>query len=160
MDSGSFSDTALVARADEWLAPYLKLNGSHVITAGGLVIALKAMAVGLGGQIDAEVPESVTLPTGVTRAINYGEPEPSLEVRIQEVFGMPRSPTICGVPLTLRLLSPARIPLQITRDLESFWRVTYAEVRKEMRGRYPKHYWPENPLSAQPTANVPRKRER
>jgi len=77
-----------------------------------------------------------------------------VEARIQEVFGLAESPRVCGVPLTFRLLSPARRPLQITRDLASFWRTTYTEVRKEMRGRYPKHYWPENPLDAEPTSGV------
>jgi ATP-dependent helicase HrpB len=115
---------------------------------------LKSLAVSMGGRIDSDVPESVTLPTGGKRAIDYAGSEPSVEARIQEVFGMSRSPVICGVPLTFRLLSPARRPLQITRNLESFWRVAYAEVRKEMRGRYPKHYWPEDPLAAQPTTRV------
>ena len=148
------SDAGLSARADEWLVPRLKLTGGQVINAGALYSALKAMADGMGGRIDAEVPESLTLPTGGRRTIDYGGSEPSVEARIQEVFGLARSPMICGVPLTFRLLSPARRPLQITRDLESFWRVTYPEVRKEMRGRYPKHYWPENPLTAEPTSRV------
>ena len=108
----------------------------------------------MGGRIDTDVPESLLLPTGGRRAIDYEGSEPSVEARIQEVFGLARSPLICGIPVTFRLLSPARRPLQITRDLESFWRVTYAEVRKEMRGRYPKHHWPENPLTAQPTSRV------
>ncbi len=152
--AGDLSDIGLIARAGEWLAPHLKLAGGQVIGAGGLFSALRELAVSMGGRIDAEVPESVTLPTGGKRAIDYDGPEPSVEARIQEVFGLAGSPVICGVPLTFRLLSPARRPLQITRDLESFWRVTYAEVRKEMRGRYPKHYWPEDPLTAQPATGV------
>lgn len=154
LGAGDFSDAGLTARADEWLTSHLKLTGGQVITPGGLSAALKSLAVSMGGRIDSDVPESVTLPTGGKRAIDYAGSEPSVEARIQEVFGMSRSPVICGVPLTFRLLSPARRPLQITRDLESFWRVAYAEVRKEMRGRYPKHYWPEDPLAAQPTTRV------
>ena len=153
-DAEDFSDSALAARAAEWLGPHLKLTGGQVITAGGLTSALRALAGRMGGRIDMDVPESVTLPTGGKRAIDYEGSEPSVEARIQEVFGLAASPRICGVPLTFRLLSPARRPLQITRDLESFWRVTYAEVRKEMRGRYPKHYWPEDPLTAEPTSRV------
>jgi ATP-dependent helicase HrpB len=117
--------------------------------------ALRVLAASLGGQLDSEVPQSVTLSTGSTRAINYEGSEPSVEASIQEVFGMLKSPRICGVPLTFRLLSPARRPLQITRDLESFWRVTYAQVRKEMRARYPKHYWPEDPLTAHASRRRP-----
>jgi ATP-dependent helicase HrpB len=154
LGAGDLSDSGLSERAAEWLVPCLKLNGGHVITAGGLFSALKTLASGLGGRMGVDVPESVNLPTGGKRAIDYEGSEPSVEARIQEVFGMARSPMICGVPLTFRLLSPARRPLQITRDLESFWRVTYAEVRKEMRGRYPKHYWPEDPRTAQPTSRV------
>jgi len=154
LSAGDFSDAGLTARASEWLTPHLKLTGGQVITAGALVSALKGLAVSMGGRIDSDVPESVTLPTGGKRAIDYEGSEPSVEARIQEVFGMAGSPKICGVPLTFRLLSPARRPLQITRDLESFWRVTYAEVRKEMRGRYPKHYWPEDPLTAESTTRV------
>ena len=148
------SDADLSARAGEWLLPHLKLSGGQAINAGGLYSALNALAAGMGGKIDRDVPEFLILPTGGRRAIDYAGPEPSVEARIQEVFGLARSPTICGVPLTFRLLSPARRPLQITRDLESFWQVTYAEVRREMRGRYPKHYWPENPLTAEPTSRV------
>jgi ATP-dependent helicase HrpB len=153
-DAGDLTDTGLASRAADWLVPHLKLTGGHVINAGGLYSALRSLAAGMGGRIDAEVPESLTLPTGGKRAIDYEGSEPSVEARIQEVFGLARSPMICGVPLTFRLLSPARRPLQITRDLESFWRTTYAEVRKEMRGRYPKHYWPEDPRTAQPTNRV------
>jgi ATP-dependent helicase HrpB len=152
--AGDFTDAGLAARAAEWLVPHLKLSGGHVINAGGLYSALRTLAAAMGGRIDTDVPESLLLPTGGRRAIDYEGSEPSVEARIQEVFGLARSPLICGIPVTFRLLSPARRPLQITRDLESFWRVTYAEVRKEMRGRYPKHHWPENPLTAQPTSRV------
>jgi ATP-dependent helicase HrpB len=154
LQAGDFSDEGLMAGSGEWLTPHLKLTGGQLVTAGGLFSAVQALALRMGGRIDSDVPESVTLPTGGRRAIDYGGTEPSVEARIQEVFGMARSPRICGVPLTLRLLSPARRPLQITQDLESFWRITYAEVRKEMRGRYPRHYWPEDPLTAEPTTRV------
>ncbi len=99
MGAGDFSDDGLAARVDEWLTPHLKLSGGHVITAGGLAAALKALAAAMG-RIDTDVPESLTLPTGGVRAIDYDGPEPSVEARIQEVFGLARSPRICGVPLT------------------------------------------------------------
>jgi ATP-dependent helicase HrpB len=85
---------------------------------------------------------------------------PCLAVRMQEVFGLAETPRIGAgrVPVTLKLLSPARRPMQITRDLAGFWRGSYAEVRKDMRGRYPRHYWPENPLDAEPTRGAPRRR--
>ncbi len=121
---------------------------------GSLHTALAALARRTSAALDEQVPSSVRLPTGSMREIDYEGAEPAVEARIQEVFGLAKSPEICGVPLTFRLLSPASRPLQVTRDLGSFWRVTYAEVRKEMRGRYPKHYWPEDPLKAEPTARV------
>ena len=79
-----------------------------------------------------------------------------MAVRLQEVFGLMQTPAIAGgrVPLTLQLLSPARRPVQVTRDLESFWKRGYAEVRKELKGRYPRHYWPEDPLDAIATRRV------
>ena len=93
------------------------------------------------------------MPTGSRIAIDYlDDNAPCVEVRMQEVFGLADTPRIAGgrVPITLKLLSPARRPMQITRDLAGFWKGSYAEVRKDMRGRYPKHYWPENPLEAEP----------
>jgi ATP-dependent helicase HrpB len=151
---GDLSDQGLAARPGEWLEPYLKLAGGQVITPGTLAAALEAMLGADRGRFEAEVPEFVTLPTGGRRAIDYEGTEPAVEARIQEVFGLAESPRVCGVPLAFRLLSPARRPLQITSDLASFWRTTYADVRKEMRGRYPKHYWPENPLNAEPISGV------
>jgi ATP-dependent helicase HrpB len=85
---------------------------------------------------------------------------PLVAVRLQEVFGLAATPRLGRnrVPVTFRLLSPAQRPVQVTRDLASFWRGAYAEVRKDLRGRYPKHYWPENPLEAQPTRGTRRPR--
>jgi ATP-dependent helicase HrpB len=151
---GDVDDAALAARAGEWLEPFLTLSGGQLITPGRLVTALQALAGAARGRFQSQVPETILLPTGGRRAVDYEGEQPAVEARIQEVFGLAESPRVCGVPLVFRLLSPARRPLQITDDLASFWRTTYAEVRREMRGRYPKHYWPENPLEAEPTAGV------
>ncbi len=154
---GDLGDSALAADAPQWLEPFLSLGGGQVLGPERLFAALRGLLGRLGsraGRFDSEVPESITLPTGGRRKIEYASGEPAVEARIQEVFGLAESPRICGVPLTFRLLSPARRPLQITRDLAGFWRETYAEVRKEMRGRYPKHSWPEDPTTAVPTSGV------
>jgi ATP-dependent helicase HrpB len=155
---GDLSDAGLASRAAEWLEPFLKLTGGQAITAGQLMSALEGLLGKERKRLAVEAPESITLPTGSRRQIDYEGDEPAVEARIQEVFGLAESPRVCGAPLTFRLLSPARRPLQITRDLSSFWRTTYSEVRKEMRGRYPKHYWPENPLEAEPISGVRPKR--
>jgi len=149
--TGDLTDAGLAARAAEWLEPFLSLTGSQVLTAEKLHTALRGLA---SGRLDSEVPESFTLPTAGKRKIDYAGDAPVVEARIQEVFGMAASPRICGVPLTFRLLSPARRPLQVTSDLAGFWKSSYAEVRKEMRGRYPKHSWPEDPAAAVPTSRV------
>jgi ATP-dependent helicase HrpB len=151
---GEMDDAALAARAGEWLEPFLTLSGGQVLSPGRLLSALRALCGAAKGRFESLVPESIVLPTGGRRAVDYGGEQPAVEARIQEVFGLAESPRVCGVPLVFRLLSPARRPLQITDDLASFWRTAYAEVRREMRGRYPKHYWPENPLEAEPTAGV------
>ena len=94
------------------------------------------------------------LPTGTQAPIDYRDDKaPVASMRMQEVFGLAATPRIARgqVPVTFVLLSPARRPLQITRDLASFWKNAYVEVRKDMRGRYPRHYWPEDPLTAEPT---------
>ncbi|MEO7857318.1 MAG: ATP-dependent helicase C-terminal domain-containing protein, partial [Gemmatimonadaceae bacterium] len=104
--------------------------------------------------LDDLAPTHVTVPTGSRIAVDYDDPStPALAVRLQELFGLAETPSIAGgaVTLTLRLLSPARRPVQVTRDLAGFWRSSYFAVRKDLRGRYPKHEWPENPLAAAPT---------
>ncbi|MHB1050839.1 MAG: ATP-dependent helicase HrpB [Bacteroidota bacterium] len=104
-------------------------------------------------DIDRLAPTHCTVPTGSRIAIDYSQTQPVLAVRIQEMFGEKETPTVGGgkVNVLLHLLSPARRPLAITQDLPSFWKNVYPEVRKDMRGQYPKHYWPENPLEAEPT---------
>ena len=101
------------------------------------------------------------MPTGSRIPIDYGDPAaPVLAVRIQEVFGLTESPRLLNgrVPVTMHLLSPAHRPVQVTQDLAGFWRTSYFDVRKDLRGRYPKHEWPEDPLTATPTRRAkPRK---
>ncbi len=107
--------------------------------------------------LDELAPETLALPTGSSVRIDYQDDNsPCASMRMQEVFGLAATPRIGGgrVAVTFKLLSPAQRPLQITRDLASFWRNAYAEVRKDMRGRYPRHYWPEDPLQAEPTRRV------
>jgi ATP-dependent helicase HrpB len=104
--------------------------------------------------IDEEAPTHFTAPTGSSVPIDYESEEgPKISIRVQELFGLDRHPAIAGgrVPLIVELLSPAQRPVQVTHDLPGFWRGSYAAVRTEMRGRYPRHPWPENPLAAPPT---------
>ena len=106
-------------------------------------------------------PTHLTLPNGSQARIDYlDEQAPVVAVRLQEVFGLNRTPCLgrARVPVTFRLLSPAQRPVQVTRDLDSFWRGAYAQVRKHLRGRYPKHHWPENPLEAPPLRGTRRPR--
>lgn len=109
--------------------------------------------------LDRRAPTHLKVPSGSRIPIDYSDPEsPVLAVRLQEVFGMTETPRVDGVALTLHLLSPAQRPVQVTQDLKGFWESSYFDVRKDMRGRYPKHHWPENPLEATPTARAKRRR--
>jgi ATP-dependent helicase HrpB len=108
-------------------------------------------------KLDELAPTHIALPTGTRARIDYlDDNAPVASMRLQEVFGLSATPRIGGgaVPVTFTLLSPARRPLQVTRDLASFWRNAYVEVRKDMRGRYPRHHWPEDPLEAAPTRRL------
>jgi ATP-dependent helicase HrpB len=158
-DWPDLSDAALAADAEAWLTPLLAGRTSlGQITAGDLDGALRALIVwDLQRRLDAEAPDAWTAPTGTRCVIDYAAVDgPRIEVRVQELFGLGVHPAIAGgrVALTLSLLSPARRPIQTTRDLPGFWRGSWAEVRKEMRGRYPKHPWPQDPLAAPPTTRV------
>jgi ATP-dependent helicase HrpB len=150
------SDETLLARLDDWLPPLL--NGKRrldAIAPGELVQALEHL---LGWdakrRIDALAPPQFTTPAGSTHAIDYGaEAGPTVELRVQALFGLKEHPRVGRdhVPLVLSLTSPAGRPIQTTRDLPGFWRGSWAAVAKEMRGRYPKHPWPDDPANAPPT---------
>jgi ATP-dependent helicase HrpB len=113
-------------------------------------------------RLDTLAPTHITVPSGSNIPLDYAAGDiPVLAVRLQEMFGAVDTPTIAGgrVPVMLHLLSPASRPVQVTRDLANFWANTYFDVRKDLRGRYPKHHWPDNPLAAMPTGRVkPRRR--
>ncbi|WP_457089414.1 ATP-dependent helicase HrpB [Microvirga sp. P5_D2] len=150
------SDEALSETATEWLAPHLVgKSGLNDIGPDLLSEALRSLLPwNLQRRLDAEAPTHVEVPTGSQIPIDYGSAEgPVLAVRVQELFGLDKHPTIAAgrVPLILHLLSPAQRPIQITRDLPGFWRGSWAAVRADMRGQYPKHPWPEDPLTAPPT---------
>jgi ATP-dependent helicase HrpB len=150
------SDEALMQAAEEWLAPHLVGKSSlGEIGADLLSEALRSLLPwNLQRRLDAEAPTHIEVPTGSQIPIDYGGEEgPVLAVRVQELFGLDKHPAIAAgrVPLILHLLSPAQRPLQITRDLPGFWRGSWASVRADMRGQYPKHPWPEDPLTAPPT---------
>jgi ATP-dependent helicase HrpB len=154
-DWPDLSDAALLEAVETWLAPYLGgvTRRAHLDRLD-LAAALRAqLPWGRQQLLDRLAPTHVVVPSGSRVAIDYGADEPVLAVRLQEMFGSPATPTVAGgrVPLTLHLLSPAGRPLQVTRDLAGFWDSSYRAVRAEMRGRYPKHFWPENPLEAAPT---------
>jgi ATP-dependent helicase HrpB len=150
------SDAALAARVDEWLTPalYGKTAVSE-LSADELADAVSALVPhALRRRLDAEAPTHFSAPSGSQVPIDYEAPEgPKLSIRVQELFGLDRHPTIAGgcVPLVVELLSPAHRPVQVTRDLPGFWRGSYAAVKSDMRGRYPRHPWPDDPLAAPAT---------
>jgi len=153
------SDATLAATITDWLAPWLSgATSLSDITAATLQAALGGLLPrALAARLEAEAPTHFTAPTGSRLAIDYAaETAPLVSVRVQEMFGLSRHPAIAGgrVPLTLSLLSPARRPIQVTRDLPQFWAGSWREVRAEMRGRYPKHPWPEDPSAAPPTTRT------
>jgi len=146
------SDAALAASVDKWLTPAL-INKTTLaeLSSDELTSALQNLLPWpLRRRLETEAPTHFNAPSGSRLPIDYDAEEPKLAVRVQELFGLDRHPSVAGgrVPLVLELLSPGHRPVQITRDLPSFWRGSYAAVRSEMRGRYPKHSWPEDPLSA------------
>ena len=150
------SDEALLDTIEDWLLPHLYgLKRADDLRELNLPQRLRdRLNYDQRGRLEAWAPTHITVPSGFDRPIDYSSPEaPVLAVRLQELFGRTETPRIANgrVPLTLHLLSPAQRPVQITQDLEGFWQDTYHEVRKDMRGRYPKHYWPEDPLDATPT---------
>ncbi|WP_165405321.1 ATP-dependent helicase HrpB [Bradyrhizobium genosp. SA-3] len=150
------SDDGLIARRDDWLVPalYDKIALKD-ISAGDLSDALMALLPWeMRARLDREAPTHFEAPTGTMLAIDYeAEQGPTIAVRLQELFGLNTHPSIAAgkVPLVLELLSPAQRPVQVTRDLPGFWRGSYSAVRSDLRGRYPRHPWPDDPASALPT---------
>ena len=155
-------DAALAHSLDAWLAPRIVGMRSRADVARldlGAAL-LERLTWQQRAALDELAPTHITVPSGSRVPVDYSDPaQPVLAVRLQEMFGCAETPRIADgrVALTLHLLSPAQRPLQVTRDLAGFWRTSYFDVRREMRGRYPKHDWPENPLAATPTARAKRR---
>ncbi|MFE7977592.1 ATP-dependent helicase HrpB [Streptomyces shenzhenensis] len=153
------SDDALHARVDEWLEPELGRARRRAdlarIDAGQALARLLPWADGTAAHLDELAPERIAVPSGSRIRIDYGNPEqPVLAVKLQEMFGLHESPAVAGMPLLVHLLSPAGRPAAVTADLASFWQDGYRGVRAELRGRYPKHPWPEDPATAEPTRHT------
>jgi len=150
------SDAALAATLEEWAPPWMAgFTRREHFARLELANALRSrLSYAQGAILDREAPTHFSVPSGSAISIDYLDGEiPTLSVRLQEMFGLNQTPSIAGgrLPLLLKLLSPARRPVQITRDLVSFWNRGYHEVKKDLKGRYPKHYWPEDPYTAEPT---------
>jgi ATP-dependent helicase HrpB len=153
------SDDALAAQSEAWLVPVLyDKTALKELSAGDLSDALMTLLPWeLRARLEREAPTHFEAPTGTQLAIDYeAEQGPTIAVRLQELFGLNTHPSIArgAVPLVLELLSPAQRPVQVTRDLPGFWRGSYAAVRSDLRGRYPRHPWPEDPANAMPTRRV------
>lgn len=147
-----WSEQTLLSNLSSWLGPYLsevknlqqlrKLNLAKILT--------DSLDWSLQQSLEALCPQTYKTPAGNTKRIHYTDAQPKISVKLQEMFGEPQSPAICQgkVALLIELLSPAQRPLQLTQDLAGFWQNAYQEVKKEMKGRYPKHPWPDDPISA------------
>ena len=156
------SDTALLGSLEDWLAPYLGRVSrlSHFASLDLSSIVHNLLKWPLPQRLEELAPHHIKVPSGSSVRLDYSEHPPILAVRLQELFGLADTPRIAGgrQVVKLHLLSPARRPVQVTQDLANFWRSTYAEVKKDLKGRYPKHYWPDDPLVAEATARIkPRK---
>lgn len=152
------SDAALLDRLEDWLLPYLgKVSRlSHFAQLDLKEMLATLLPWPLPQRLDELAPVAIAVPSGSRVRLDYTESPPVLAVRLQELFGLAATPRIAGgrQAVKLHLLSPARRPVQVTQDLASFWANTYGEVKKDLKGRYPKHYWPDDPLVAEPTARA------
>ncbi|MGY2225426.1 ATP-dependent helicase HrpB [Pseudomonas gingeri] len=156
------SDKALLTTLEHWLLPYLGRVSrlSHFANLELANIVHNLLPWPLPQRLDELAPHHLSVPSGSSIRLDYSEQPPILAVRLQELFGLAETPRVAGgrQVVKLHLLSPARRPVQVTQDLANFWRSTYAEVKKDLKGRYPKHYWPDDPLVAEATARIkPRK---
>ncbi|WP_328539357.1 ATP-dependent helicase HrpB [Streptomyces sp. NBC_00344] len=158
------SDEALLARTGEWLEPELSRARRKAdlgrIEAGQALNRLLPWATGEAARLDELAPERFEVPSGSKVRLTYDGPQPVLAVKLQEVFGLAETPAVAGVPVLVHLLSPAGRPAAVTADLASFWREGYRSVRAELRGRYPRHPWPEDPSVAEPTRHTKARQQR
>jgi ATP-dependent helicase HrpB len=152
------SDAALMTNLEDWLAPWLTdmSRRDHLARLDLHDILMSLLDWNAQQRLEEFAPTHLLVPSGSRIPVDYTEESPTVAVRLQEVFGLHDTPTVAQgrVPLTLQLLSPAHRPVQVTRDLVSFWARGYLDVKKELKGRYPKHYWPDDPLTAQATARA------
>lgn len=153
------SDEALLSTLGDWLGPYLTgITTLERVKRLDLAPPLRSLLTWeQHRRLDRLAPTHITVPSGSNLRVDYETPDqPVLAVRLQEMFGCKETPRVADgrVPVMLHILSPAKRPVQVTKDLASFWTNVYPDVRKELRGRYPKHHWPEDPLTAQPTAKT------
>ena len=151
------SDDVLTATAGEWLAPWLDGRRDTLRRLDVVEALLGRLPWPLRSRLDELAPSHIEVPSGSRVRVDYDDPAaPTLAARLQELFGWTETPRIADgtIPVTIHILSPARRPVQVTRDLRSFWQHGYFEVRKELRGRYPKHFWPDDPLAAPATRRV------
>ena len=159
LDLPASDDAALLANCGEWLAPLLGRRLSDVQDAQLAEALLNRLDWNQRQRLDQFAPSRFTTPAGSSHAIDYAaDGGPAVDMRVQSLFGLAHHPMVADgrVPLTLRLTSPAGRPIQVTKDLPGFWAGSWAEVRKDLRGRYPKHPWPDNPLDAPPTLRAKR----
>ncbi|WP_327307301.1 ATP-dependent helicase HrpB [Streptomyces sp. NBC_01298] len=153
-------DAELLERADDWLEPELsrarRRSDLGRIEAGQALNRLLPWATGEAARLDELAPERIEVPSGSRIRVDYGAEhgQPVLAVKLQELFGLAQTPRVAGVPVLVHLLSPAGRPAAVTADLASFWQGGYRAVRAELRGRYPKHPWPEDPATAEPTRHT------
>ena len=160
-DWPDLSEDRLLAELEGWLGPFLDgvTRRSHLARLDMVSVLRSLFTGGQWNDLERLAPETVAVPTGSRIRLDYGAGEiPVLSVRLQEMFGQTDTPAVAGgrVSVLVHLLSPAGRPLAVTQDLRSFWTNAYGEVRKEMRGRYPRHVWPEDPLAASPTRKTKR----
>jgi ATP-dependent helicase HrpB len=154
-------DEAMLGSLEQWLLPFLdgvrRLDDFRQLDLKAILYARLSWPLPL--DLERLAPERLAVPSGSVVAIDYSQDPPVLAVKLQEMFGCQETPTVADgrVPLQVHLLSPAGRPLQITRDLKGFWHNSYPEVKREMKGRYPKHPWPEDPLAAAPTRHTKRR---
>jgi ATP-dependent helicase HrpB len=162
-DFPDLSDGGLIASMETWLAPFTKgMWKLEQLQRLGLADVLRSqLSPHQQRELDRLAPPYLLVPSGSRIALDYTQTDhPSLSVKLQELFGLAETPRVAGekIPVTIHLLSPASRPLAVTQDLRSFWQNVYPEIRKQLRARYPKHPWPEDPMTAVPTRRTTKRR--